>query len=125
MVSNLEISSYVYFASLFSRRRRTSALQSRSMRTPTTILVKLFWYNYYLEKKIDKICFLFIVGFIPNATMETAHHMLLYGCEEPGSDEEVWYSIIQFFGYIAHSILTWENIYNSGIVERWPSKIRP
>ncbi|GAB6027581.1 hypothetical protein CHUAL_001824 [Chamberlinius hualienensis] len=32
----------------------------------------------------------YIVGFRPNATMETAHHMLLYGCTEPGSQDEVW-----------------------------------
>jgi hypothetical protein len=29
--------------------------------------------------------------------METAHHMLLYGCEEPGSDEEVWYDDFKYF----------------------------
>lgn len=32
----------------------------------------------------------FIVGFEPNATMNTAHHMLVYGCSVPGSDEAVW-----------------------------------
>ncbi|XP_072946506.1 peptidylglycine alpha-hydroxylating monooxygenase [Epargyreus clarus] len=32
----------------------------------------------------------YIVGFKPNATMHTAHHMLLYGCSEPGSNESVW-----------------------------------
>uniref|UniRef100_A0A2A4JAW7 Copper type II ascorbate-dependent monooxygenase N-terminal domain-containing protein n=1 Tax=Heliothis virescens TaxID=7102 RepID=A0A2A4JAW7_HELVI len=32
----------------------------------------------------------YIVGFEPNATMHTAHHMLLYGCSEPGSNESVW-----------------------------------
>lgn len=32
-----------------------------------------------------------LVGFEPNATMNTAHHMLLYGCGEPGSDNPVWY----------------------------------
>ena len=37
------------------------------------------------------LCFFNLtVGFTPNATMETAHHMLIYGCEEPGSEEEVW-----------------------------------
>jgi hypothetical protein len=25
-----------------------------------------------------------VVGFKPNATKMTAHHMLVYGCEEPG-----------------------------------------
>lgn len=29
-------------------------------------------------------------AFQPNASMETAHHMLLYGCETPGSDKDVW-----------------------------------
>ncbi|KAL4713924.1 hypothetical protein ACJJTC_015578 [Scirpophaga incertulas] len=32
----------------------------------------------------------YIVGFQPNATMHTAHHMLLYGCLEPGSNDSVW-----------------------------------
>ncbi|CAB3240256.1 unnamed protein product [Arctia plantaginis] len=32
----------------------------------------------------------YIVGFEPNATMHTAHHMLLYGCTDPGSNESVW-----------------------------------
>nr|CAD7442380.1 unnamed protein product [Timema bartmani] len=31
-----------------------------------------------------------LVGFEPNATMETAHHMLLYGCTAPGSKKAVW-----------------------------------
>ncbi len=33
----------------------------------------------------------YIVGFRPNSTHEIAHHMLIYGCEEPGSDDgDVW-----------------------------------
>jgi len=32
----------------------------------------------------------YIVGFAPNASMHTAHHILVFGCEEPGSDEPVW-----------------------------------
>ncbi|XP_047520481.1 peptidylglycine alpha-hydroxylating monooxygenase [Pieris napi] len=32
----------------------------------------------------------YIVGFKPNASMHTAHHMLLYGCSEPGSNDPVW-----------------------------------
>jgi len=32
----------------------------------------------------------FIVGFRPNATKMTAHHMLIYGCEEPGSKKSTW-----------------------------------
>merc|ERR1712025_1538270 len=31
-----------------------------------------------------------IVGFRPNATKMTAHHMLIYGCEEPGSKKSTW-----------------------------------
>ena len=30
------------------------------------------------------------VSFEPNATQNTAHHMLLYGCEQPGTDDAVW-----------------------------------
>ena len=32
----------------------------------------------------------YIVGFKPNATKMTAHHMLIYGCEEPGDDSPTW-----------------------------------
>ncbi|KAL0134255.1 hypothetical protein PUN28_001211 [Cardiocondyla obscurior] len=32
----------------------------------------------------------YIIGFEPNATMNTAHHMLLYGCTKPGSSKAVW-----------------------------------
>lgn len=32
----------------------------------------------------------YIVGFSPNATMDTAHHILLYGCLTPGRDDVVW-----------------------------------
>lgn len=31
-----------------------------------------------------------LVGFQPNASMNTAHHMLLYGCGEPGSAKPLW-----------------------------------
>jgi len=40
--------------------------------------------------RIDTETDYYIVGFVPNATMHTAHHMLIYGCEEPGSEDEVW-----------------------------------
>ncbi|XP_071449206.1 peptidylglycine alpha-hydroxylating monooxygenase [Hetaerina americana] len=40
--------------------------------------------------KIDSSKNFYIVGFEPNATMDTAHHMLLYGCTTPGSKEAVW-----------------------------------
>ena len=32
----------------------------------------------------------YIVGFEPRAEQRTAHHMLLYGCEEPGHREQVF-----------------------------------
>lgn len=32
----------------------------------------------------------YIVGFEPNATMETAHHILIYGCTTPGSNKSYW-----------------------------------
>jgi len=32
----------------------------------------------------------YIVGFRPNATKMTAHHMLVFGCEEPGSMMPTW-----------------------------------
>ncbi|XP_031638045.1 peptidylglycine alpha-hydroxylating monooxygenase [Contarinia nasturtii] len=40
--------------------------------------------------RIDYTNSYFIVGFEPNATMNTAHHMLLYGCGAPGSEKPVW-----------------------------------
>ncbi|KAG7213297.1 hypothetical protein KM043_002596 [Ampulex compressa] len=40
--------------------------------------------------KVDFMTNYYIVGFEPNATMETAHHMLLYGCTKPGSAKSVW-----------------------------------
>ena len=35
--------------------------------------------------RLDTDLTFFIVGFKPNASMHTAHHMLIYGCEEPGN----------------------------------------
>ncbi|XP_067666330.1 probable peptidylglycine alpha-hydroxylating monooxygenase 1 isoform X3 [Haliotis asinina] len=32
----------------------------------------------------------YITGFIPNANMNIAHHMLLYGCTDPGMKKPVW-----------------------------------
>ncbi|XP_020290895.1 peptidylglycine alpha-hydroxylating monooxygenase [Pseudomyrmex gracilis] len=32
----------------------------------------------------------YITGFEPNATMATAHHILVYGCIKPGSSKPVW-----------------------------------
>lgn len=40
--------------------------------------------------KVDPTQEYYVTAFEPNATMQTAHHMLIYGCEEPGSDDDVW-----------------------------------
>ncbi|XP_054739928.1 peptidylglycine alpha-hydroxylating monooxygenase isoform X1 [Anastrepha obliqua] len=40
--------------------------------------------------KVDYTTSYYIVGYEPNATMNTAHHMLIYGCGEPGSTKSVW-----------------------------------
>jgi len=40
--------------------------------------------------KIDPTQEYFVTAFEPNATADTAHHMLLYGCETPGTDGELW-----------------------------------
>lgn len=39
---------------------------------------------------IKIICIVIKVGYKPNATMNTAHHMLLYGCGEPGNTKLTW-----------------------------------
>lgn len=49
--------------------------------------------------KVDPSRNYYIVGFEPNATMATAHHMLLYGCTKPGSNKPVWNC-----GEMAHSL---------------------
>jgi peptidylglycine monooxygenase len=40
--------------------------------------------------RVDTAVTYSIVGFRPNATKMTAHHMLIYGCEEPGSVKPTW-----------------------------------
>lgn len=40
--------------------------------------------------KVDTSTSYYITGYEPNATMHTAHHILLYGCDEPGSRKPVW-----------------------------------
>lgn len=40
--------------------------------------------------RLDTDLTYYVVGFRPNATKMTAHHMLVYGCEEPGSKEATW-----------------------------------
>lgn len=34
--------------------------------------------------------FCFSVDFKPHASMDTVHHMLLFGCNEPSSTENYW-----------------------------------
>ncbi|XP_043241915.1 peptidylglycine alpha-hydroxylating monooxygenase-like [Amphibalanus amphitrite] len=45
---------------------------------------------FCISLKLDQNNDQYVVSFEPNATMETAHHMLLYGCERPGTDDKVW-----------------------------------
>ncbi|XP_031845532.1 peptidylglycine-alpha-hydroxylating monooxygenase [Nomia melanderi] len=40
--------------------------------------------------KVDPAQSYYVIGFEPNATMATAHHILLYGCGNPGSSKSVW-----------------------------------
>lgn len=40
--------------------------------------------------KIDVGDTYFVVGFEPNATMNTAHHIIIYGCSKPGSSKPLW-----------------------------------
>lgn len=40
--------------------------------------------------RIDYTRNYYITGFEPNATMETAHHIIIYGCTKPGSAKPVW-----------------------------------
>ena len=40
----------------------------------------------------------FVTGFKPNATKMTAHHMLIYGCEEPGQQTPGTQTVIRVIG---------------------------
>ena len=40
--------------------------------------------------KVDPSQNYYVIGFEPNATMDIAHHILLYGCGKPGSSKPVW-----------------------------------
>lgn len=33
---------------------------------------------------------MFLAGFDPSGSSDDAHHMLLYGCTEPGSEKKIW-----------------------------------
>ena len=35
--------------------------------------------------------FLLLVGFKPKIADKAVHHMFIYGCEEPGTIDDVWY----------------------------------
>lgn len=40
--------------------------------------------------KVDPTRNYYIIAFDPNATMASAHHILLYGCGKPGSAQSIW-----------------------------------
>ncbi len=40
--------------------------------------------TFFIFCRLDTDLTYYVVGFKPNATKMTAHHMLVYGCEEPG-----------------------------------------
>lgn len=40
--------------------------------------------------KVDPSRNYYLISFEPNATMASAHHILLYGCGKPGSSKPVW-----------------------------------
>lgn len=55
----------------------TTSVSIRANINPGTYY-KFFFTNFYL------------VGFQPNASMNVAHHMLMYGCGDVGSTQPVW-----------------------------------
>ncbi|XP_012147443.1 peptidylglycine-alpha-hydroxylating monooxygenase [Megachile rotundata] len=40
--------------------------------------------------KVDPSQNYYLIGFEPNATQESAHHIILYGCRKPGSSKSIW-----------------------------------
>ena len=40
--------------------------------------------------QLDKSTTYFITGFEPTAHMQTAHHMIIYGCKSPGRQEAIY-----------------------------------
>lgn len=40
--------------------------------------------------KLDKSTTYYITGFEPTAHMRTAHHMIIYGCRDPGRKEAIY-----------------------------------
>ncbi len=65
--------------------RLSIAFQTKS--EGTTSLKHLF--TIFLFNNLQFL--FFSAGFIPHANKSTAHHMLLYGCTEPGTTHSVWY----------------------------------
>ena len=58
-------------------------------------ILNFFFYRKFENSITMRFCVLlrlsdeddsYIDGFKPNATKMTAHHILLYGCEEPGNN---------------------------------------
>lgn len=43
--------------------------------------------SFYCRREEKPI---YITGFNPSATSKDAHHILLYGCSEPGHDQKIW-----------------------------------
>jgi hypothetical protein len=46
--------------------------------------------KYSKQETFFCIFLLVLVAFNPSATSKDAHHMLLYGCTEPGSHNKIW-----------------------------------
>lgn len=47
-------------------------------------------YGEIMDSLLVLPCFFFLVDFKPHASMDTVHHMLLFGCNEPSSTENYW-----------------------------------
>lgn len=43
-----------------------------------------------IKKKLDPENPLYITEFLPHSSKKTVHHILVYGCQYPGTQEEVW-----------------------------------
>jgi len=44
-----------------------------------------------LPMKLDTDKSLYLTGFVPHADAKVAHHILIYGCEEPGQEQGTWH----------------------------------
>ncbi len=45
---------------------------------------------------IKKLIIFTLVGYSPLVSMNSAHHMLTYACEKPGSSEPFWFVSLFF-----------------------------